>query len=208
MEKPLILVGGGGHCKSVIDVAETAGRPIKGILDIPDLYGCECLGYKVIGSDIDIPRYVNDCEYLITLGFITNSDKRRKIQHLIKEVNGQLALLQSPLSHVSSHASVGNGTVVCHKACINAGAHIGENCIINTASNIEHDVTIGDNVHISTGAMVNGGVAIGNDVFIGSGAIINNGVKITDNCIIGAGCVVNKDILVPGTYVGVPARKI
>ena len=32
-EKKLILVGGGGHCKAVIDVAISAGREIRGIID-------------------------------------------------------------------------------------------------------------------------------------------------------------------------------
>lgn len=39
--KNLILVGGGGHCKSVIDVAESAGYTILGILDRPEEVG-EC----------------------------------------------------------------------------------------------------------------------------------------------------------------------
>lgn len=43
--RPLILIGGGGHCKAVIDVAETAGYTILGILDIPEKVGkkCACL---------------------------------------------------------------------------------------------------------------------------------------------------------------------
>jgi len=39
MSKPLILVGGGGHCKSVIDVAESAGYTILGIMDMPEMVG-------------------------------------------------------------------------------------------------------------------------------------------------------------------------
>lgn len=37
--RPLILIGGGGHCKSVIDVAESAGYTILGILDMPEMLG-------------------------------------------------------------------------------------------------------------------------------------------------------------------------
>ena len=50
-DKKIILVGGGGHCKSVIDVAESAGYSIGGILDIPELVGSTVLGYPVIGTD-------------------------------------------------------------------------------------------------------------------------------------------------------------
>ena len=53
MKRPLILVGGGGHCKSVIEAAESAGCFIKGILDIPSQVGEEVLGYTIIGTDND-----------------------------------------------------------------------------------------------------------------------------------------------------------
>ena len=55
--KDLILVGGGGHCKSVIDVAESAGYNIWGIIDMPEDVGNRIFGYKVIGTDDDIPFY-------------------------------------------------------------------------------------------------------------------------------------------------------
>ena len=46
----IILFGGGGHCKSVIDVAESAGYTILGILDKSELVGTQVLDYKVIGT--------------------------------------------------------------------------------------------------------------------------------------------------------------
>ena len=58
-QKNLILVGGGGHCKSVIYVAESAGYNILGILDMPEDVGKKVLDYKVIGTDDDIPQYVD-----------------------------------------------------------------------------------------------------------------------------------------------------
>ncbi|MBD5163304.1 MAG: acetyltransferase [Bacteroidales bacterium] len=208
MTKPLILVGGGGHCKSVIDIAECAAREIKGILDLPDTVGSKCLSYEVIGTDDDIPKYASGCEFLITLGFIGDPQRRKVLSQLIRNGDGQLAILESPKAHISAYAQVGEGTVICHNVSVNADARIGRNCILNTACNIEHDVVLGDNVHVSTGAMLNGGVYVGSDVFIGSGAVICNGVHITDGCVIGAGCVVTKDIEQQGTYVGVPARKV
>ena len=49
MNKPLILIGGGGHCKSVIEAAESAGYSILGILDMPEDVGNEVLpGYMLI----------------------------------------------------------------------------------------------------------------------------------------------------------------
>ena len=80
MKRPLILIGGGGHCKSVIEVAESAGYEIKGILDMPDEVGKEVLpGHKVIGTDYEIPQYVEECDFIITVGFIKNPALRIKL---------------------------------------------------------------------------------------------------------------------------------
>ncbi len=204
--KMIVLVGGGGHCKSVIEAAESVSREIKGILDLPEHYGEDCLGYKVIGSDADIPLYVNDCEFIVTLGFITDSNHRIKLHRLIEEAGGKLGTVIASSANVSRHAKIGEGTVVLHNANINAGASIGKGCIVNSGSNIEHDVKIGDYCHISTGALVNGDCKIGKGTFVGSGAVVVNGVSISDNTVVGAGAIVCSDIKNKGIYVGVPAK--
>lgn len=206
-EKPLILVGGGGHCKSVIEAAESVGREIKGILDLPQYFGEDCLGYRVIGTDSNIPLYADECEFIVTLGFIKNPEHRDALHCMIEDAGGKFGTVIASTAHVSKHAEIASGTVVLHNANINAGAKVGKGCIINTGANIEHDVTIGDYCHVSTGAMVNGDCIIGDSTFIGSGAVVANGVSVTDNVIIGAGAVVCSDINDSGTYVGVPARK-
>lgn len=88
--KPLILVGGGGHCKSVIEAAESTGRTIKGILDLPEYLSENCLGYQVIGTDFDIPKYVEECEFIVTLGFINNPEHRIHLHSLIEKTGGNL----------------------------------------------------------------------------------------------------------------------
>ncbi|MDE5886547.1 MAG: acetyltransferase [Muribaculaceae bacterium] len=206
-EKPLILVGGGGHCKSVIEAAESVGREIKGILDLPEYLGYDCIGYKVIGTDADIQMYAHECEFIVTLGFITNPEHRIQLHRLVEKAGGKFGNVIASSAHVSRHAYVARGSVVLHNADINAGAHIGKGCIINTGANIEHDVRIGNYSHVSTGAMVNGDCRIGESTFIGSGAVVANGVSIADNVVIGAGAVVCSDVNDSGTYIGIPARK-
>ena len=68
--KPLILLGGGGHCKSVIEAAESAGYSILGIHDKPEKVGTEVLSTKVIGTDDVITNFVDKTEFVITVGFI------------------------------------------------------------------------------------------------------------------------------------------
>lgn len=204
-QRKLILIGGGGHCKSVIDVAESAGYNILGILDMPEDIGKSVLDYKVIGTDDDIPQFADKAEFIITVGFIKSPAIRMRIFDKVKEAGGKLATIIASTAHVSRYASLGEGTVVMHQTVVNAGARIGENCIINTFCNIEHDAVIGDQCHISTGTMVNGDCKVGKMCFIGSQSVLANGISICDDVIVGAGSLVRKNILKPGIYSGNPA---
>ena len=206
MKRPLILIGGGGHCKSVIEVAESAGYEIKGILDMPDEVGKEVLpGHKVIGTDDEIPQYVEECDFIITVGFIKNPALRIKLYNKVKAAGGRLATVIASTAHVSKYAELGEGTVIMHHAFVNAGAKIGDNCIINTFVNIEHDAEVGNQCHISTGTMVNGECKIGENCFIGSQSVCANCIEIASNIIVGAGSVVRKSIRMKGIYAGNPA---
>ena len=178
MKKPLILVGGGGHCKSVIDVAESAGYTILGILDRPEEVVKRVLGYEVIGTDDEMAKYKDQAEFVVTVGQIKSPDLRIKLHQMLDEAGCKLATIIAPTAHVSRYATVGEGTVVMHQAVVNADAKIGRGCIINTFANIEHDVEIGDYCHISTGAMVNGGAQIAEGTFVGSQSVVNPMVKI------------------------------
>ena len=206
MKRPLILIGGGGHCKSVIEVAESAGYEIKGILDMPDEVGKDVLpGHKIIGTDDDMPQYVDKAEFVITVGFIKNPAIRIKLYNKVKEAGGRLATIIASTAHVSKYAELGEGTVIMHHAFVNAGAKIGDNCIINTFVNIEHDAEVGNQCHISTGTMVNGECKIGENCFIGSQSVCANCIEIASDIIVGAGSVVRKSIRVKGIYAGNPA---
>lgn len=206
MKRPLILIGGGGHCKSVIEVAESAGYEIKGILDMPDEVGKEVLpGHKVIGTDDEIPQYIEECDFIITVGFIKNPALRIKLYNKVKAAGGRLATIIASTAHVSKYAELGEGTVIMHHAFVNAGAKIGDNCIINTFVNIEHDAEVGNQCHISTGTMVNGECKIGENCFIGSQSVCANCIEIASDIIVGAGSVVRKSIRVKGIYAGNPA---
>ena len=192
----IVLIGGGGHCKSVIDVIEQENKfEIAGIIDKPELLNSKILGYPVIGNDNDLKILAKKYQYaLITVGQIRYSSPRIKLYELAIEAKFTLPSIISPHAHVSKYAMVGKGTVVMHKSVINSNSTIGNNCIINSCSLIEHDVRIGDNCHISTGVIVNGQSQIGNETFLGSGSIVKNGVSIPEKKIISFGSIVSEDL--------------
>ena len=206
----IILVGGGWHCKSCIDVIEQEGRfSIAGIVDMPEKLGEKILDYEVLWTDDDLPllakKYSN---YLITVGQIKSNKTRVKLFAILNKLKVNLPIIISPRSYVSKHSEISRGTVIMNGAIVNANAKIGVNCIVNTKALVEHDVIIGNHCHISTNAAVNGQCVIGDNCFVGSNSVIANNINIISGVLLGAGAVVVKNINRKGVYFGNPARKL
>ena len=190
--KKIILIGGGGHCKSVIDVIEHQKKYIiAGIIDKPKLKGSKVLGYPIIGSDLDLiylsKKYKNA---IVTIGQIKSSFLRNKLFNLAVKAGFTMPSIISPNAYVSKHSKIGNGTIVMHNVVVNANTSIGENCIINSKALIEHDCLILKNCHISTNSTINGNVTIEQGCFVGSNTITRESIKIKKNSFIKAGTLV------------------
>jgi sugar O-acyltransferase (sialic acid O-acetyltransferase NeuD family) len=194
MKEKIVLICGGGHCRACIDVIEQEGRfAIAGIVDLPEKRNQTVLGYSVVGSDSDLPELIkNFPNVLITLGQIKSPARRMELFNDLQRMGARFPVIQSPLSYVSPHAHVGEGTIVMHHALINAGATVGRNCIINTKALVEHDAIIEDHCHISTNAVVNGGVKIGSGSFFGSSAVAVESTSIPANSFIKANSLFRK----------------
>lgn len=195
MSKPeIILVGAGGHAHACIDVLEQQGvYRIAGLVGRPLELGERHLGYEVIAADDDLPALANRYEYaLVTVGQIKSPDIRIRLYGLLKQARFTLPVIVSPRAYVSSHAVIGDGSIVMHDALVNAGARIGVNGIVNTKALIEHDAVIGDHCHVSTGAIVNGGAVIGSRSFIGSRSAITNNIEVGMDSLVGIGSIVRK----------------
>lgn len=194
-EKEILLIGGGGHCRSCIDVIESTNSfKIAGIVEKPEKKGNgrkSILGYPVLGSDRDLENLKKHYKYaLITVGQIGTSNTRKKLFKLLQKAGFLLPTIVSPFARVSNHAIVGEGTIVMHQVIVNVGVNVGKNCILNTRSLIEHDVKIGDHAHISTAAVLNGDSSIGSGCFVGSNATIVQGICLPDNYFFKAGSLV------------------
>ncbi len=118
----IILIGGGGHCKSVIDVIESENKyEIAGIIDVKEKLGQKILNYPVIGCDDDIEslskKYKN---FFITLGFIKNPKIRENIFNKLVLLNLNIPTIKSPFAYVSPHAEINQGSIIMHGCIINA----------------------------------------------------------------------------------------
>lgn len=210
MTTPILLIGGGGHALSLIDVIESTGNfKISGIVEAVDSANIELVGYPVIGVDNDLePLLKNTPNCIIAVGQIMSAHIRKKLFNKAKEVGAEFPHIISASAIMASSVKIAEGVCIMHNCIVSHLVTIGENTIINNKAIIEHETKIGKHCHISTGVIVNGNVNIADECFIGSGAIIMQAIQICPNVVIGAGTVVIENITEAGTYVGNPARKI
>ncbi|WP_151949793.1 NeuD/PglB/VioB family sugar acetyltransferase [Aliarcobacter butzleri] len=180
MKEKIVLIGGGGHCHSVIDVIEQENKyEIIGIVDTKENIGKKVLDYKIIACDDDLETIFLSCKNaLITVGQIESNKIRVKIYNKLKEIGFNLPVIISPLAYVSNHSNIEEGTIIMHHALVNANTKIGKNCIINTKALIEHDCVVEDNCHISTASVINGGVRVKENSFFGSNATSKQSIEI------------------------------
>ena len=196
LKEDLILIGGGGHCRSCIDVIEMEGKfTIRGIVDQKESLDETLTNYPLLGREEDLAELVKSCNnFLVTIGQIRSPEPRIRLFERLKQFGMTLPIIVSPLAHISRQAVLGEGTIIMHHALVNAGAHVGRNCIINTKALIEHDAVIEDHCHISTTAVVNGAAKVQRSSFIGSNAVLREHVVVGEESIVGAGVSVLHDI--------------
>ena len=191
----LLLLGGGGHCRSVLDCLMSLGEYSQiGIVDSNK--SASILGVSVVGNDDDLSKLLQNgwTSAFITVGSIGSTVVRRRLYHLIKNLGFQIPIIIDPTAIIANEVKIKEGTFIGKHSIINSGSEIGNCAIINTGVIVEHNCCVGNFSHISPGATICGHVLIGNDTHIGAGTVVRHEIIIGSNTLIGIGSVVIKDI--------------
>ena len=194
MGKKLLLIGGGGHCSSVLSsVLALSKYEEVGIVDFTDT---PVMGVSVVGKDDDLPNLKNSgwTDAFITVGSIGNAGLRRRLYQMIKELGFTVPSIIDPSAIVAQDVKIGEGCFVGKGAVLNTGTEIGECAIINTGAVVEHDCKIGAFAHISPGTVLCGQVKVGNDSHVGAGSVVRQQVAIGNQTLVGIGSVVVQNI--------------
>jgi UDP-perosamine 4-acetyltransferase len=209
MSLPVIILGGGGHAKVLIDALRLSGIEIIGIVDSdPQKKATDVLGVPVVGNDDSVFSYLTDSIYLINgIGSVNRPAMRGELFRRFKAHGFIFASVLHPSAVIAKDVKLAEGVQVMAGAVIQVGSSIGANSIINTKASIDHDCIIGNNVHIAPGATLSGMVQIGNDAHIGTGACIIQGISIGSGSMIAAGAVVTKNVSPASKVRGVPAKE-
>ena len=204
----LVVIGAGGHARSVMAAIRSAGDEVVACTDPrPELHGTTVDGVPVAGGDDQLQRLATagvDGAALGVGGIGDNTPRRRLL-----DMGLALGLAFPPVVHaravVEASAELGQATVVLAGAVVGAGARLQANVIVNTSAVVEHDCAVGDDVHIATGALLGGAVTVERGAHVGIGAVVLQGVVVGEQAIVGAGAVVVRDVRAGVVVVGVPA---
>jgi len=197
----LVVLGFGGHARSVADVAMACGFSEILFVDANAMPGEDFCGYSVVR---EIPKELSgDWSFFPGAG---NNESRRALLLLAQSAGYKIPSIVSPSATVGAGATISTGCFVGHHAHIGPRTRLGLGCLINTGAVVEHDCTVGDYAHISVNATVAGGCKLGSCCFIGAGATVIDRIQITDNVQLGAGGVIVRAITTAGVYAGVPAK--
>lgn len=205
MKKKLLIIGASGHGKVVADIALKMNK-WKSISFIDDNKSIKSsLGLDVIGSSVEINDFISEYDVFVGVG---SNTVRKNITEKLEKLGASIPILIHPSAIIGNEVTIDNGTAIMAGAVINSSTSIGKGCIINTGATIDHDNVIEDYVHISPGVHLAGSVKVGEGSWLGTGSVVSNHINVSDGSIIGAGGVVVRNINEPGTYVGVPVRKL
>lgn len=192
----LVIIGGGGHGISVFEAVRSLGQfNVIGFIDNHAKAALSRFGVKYLGTDCDLHKIIrSQTSAAIGLGQIESPEPRIAIGEMLVKRKILLPPIIAASATVSQLSAIGRGSVVLHKALVNADSRIGAFNIINSSAVIEHGVCTEDYVHVAPGAIILGDVNIGTGSFIGAGAIVREGVKVGNRCLIGAGTFIHKDV--------------
>lgn len=195
MKNKLLLFGGGGHCKSILDCIISQGQYDDiGIVDYNT--NASIMGIPIVGTDDDIIDLMSSGwnEGFVAVGSLGDTSLRRKLYQRIKNAGLFVPTIIDSSAVVSKNTIIENGVFIGKNVVINAGCRIGTCAILNTGAIVEHDCSIGCFSHISSGTVMCGGVSVGADAHIGAGSVVRQGINIGGSSLIGAGSVIVKDI--------------
>lgn len=198
----ILLIGGGGHCHSVLDallgssIYKNIGVVAKNEENLRELEDDSIIADYLVGIDSDLQRLFSDGwnAAFVTLGSIGNPIGRKKIYDLLKKNGFYIPKIIDKTAAVSDKSEIGSGVYIGKNSVVNIGSEIGDCAIINSGAIVEHDCVIGSFVHISPGTVICGQTIIGDETHVGAGSVVRQGINIGSNVLIGAGSVVVKDI--------------
>ncbi len=211
MKQVILVNGGGGQGRDVLDALWVMGLEVIGVLD--DALGAEgdprpgdISGVPILGNAASWREHARpDIEFALGT---SNQLTRLRLAEEMLAAGAELCRVTHPKATVSRTARLGRGVVLLAGCVIGPDATIGDVCILNANCAVDHDGVLGTAVQFGPGVTLAGGITIGDGSFLGVGATVMPGLTIGRNAVVGAGAVVIRNVADGATVVGNPAKPI
>ena len=210
MKKKLLIIGSGGHAKSILDSFRKNNiNEAVGFIDEYKNKGETINDLKIVGKIRDIPNFVknNDVNcFIIGVGdnFLRKSIYEQIISLKLK--NFKPISIVDETATISSYSSIGKGCYIAPKTVIQTSTKIGIFNVINTGTIIEHDNKIGNFSSTAPGCVTGGNVKVGNLCHLALSAVIKNNISLGSNTIVGSNSYINKNCKSNSIYFGNPGK--
>ncbi len=205
--KNIGIIGTGGFAREVLCLIDDLGlyKKVRAFFEPNKIWEANWKG-KVLNGVSVLPYSDIKSSDNITIGIGDPNIRRKVVMELPSDIN-YMSLIH-PSALVSRWAKISDGAIITAGSIITSQIEIGRHCQLNLQTTVGHDCNIGEYFTTAPSVNISGICTIGDCVYFGTGAATRQGINICDNVTVGMGAMVVKDITEPGTYIGIPAKKI
>lgn len=173
----LLIIGGGGHGRSVAEAATLSGQyEVVGFVDDSLKAGDLIFNLPVLGAINKLTVYSHLCDKVIVA--IGNNTLRESLTTQLFRDGFKLAVVIHPKAIVSPTALIALGCVVMAGAIVGTEAHLGVGVIVNCGAVIDHHAKVGDFGHLGVSACMAGGSRLGRKALMQAGCVLGYGVDV------------------------------
>lgn len=174
-----VLIGAGGHARTVCDAIAAAGDSVVAYVD------------PVASAWQTAPRIDDDevppgSTIAIAVGGMNPDALTRRLALIDRYLSdGHVAPpIIHPKSIVGETVEIGPAAVVLSGGIVNSGAQVERGAIVNSGAIVEHDANVGAGTHVAPGAILLGNVTVGSCSMIGAGAVVLPGAQVAKSTIV------------------------
>lgn len=167
----LLIVGAGGHGRSVAEAAVADGEfVVAGFLDDAFPETKRVWGIPVLGRVADLAQWRDAADF--TFVAIGSNELRQRATDGLRDAGFALATVVHPRAIVSPTAVIGEGSAIMAGAIVGTEAQLGEGVIVNCGAVVDHHCRVGDFGHLGVNSAMAGGSVLGIGVKIEAGHVL------------------------------------
>jgi len=188
----IVVIGASGHAKVII-------KP-----------GAEVMGYRVVGSEQDVPALVARGDIIGGIAAIGHNWVRHEVVARIRSLCPEFRFVNAvhPSARIGRSVQLGQGIAIMAGVSVNPGTVVKDHCFLNTNASVDHDNVLEEYSCLQPNAVTGGNVRLGAFSAVSMGATVIQGVRIGSHTVIGAGSTVLSDIPDRVVAYGTPCRVV